>query len=203
MEENKYRDLTPRQYIWRLFADTKDGVLKITYYPYNGEPPYTLTYRMDWTEADAEAVVQRYETLSASLRKLGGLREQLQEEARRKELLSPEEMLVWQTYLCPFGAFEVEQAVIDELYFRAEFDTLDDDENALLDRYYWWRERNSLERLPFRRCSPYNLILRAQRYEKLVWLGAPEPVLREESRCLAEEIMLYHFGPQQVQSFEE
>jgi len=198
-EENKYRTLTPEQYICRLFDDTADGRLEITYYPHHPEPPYTRTYGMDWTEADRDAMVQRYQTLTAMLTKFGKNHAELADEERRKALLTPEELLVWQTYICPFEPFAVEESVISELYFRAEYDSLDEAENELLERHAQWRETNSLKRLPYLRCSPSAMILRAQRYERLVSWNAPEVVLQEEGRCLAEEILLYHCGPQQTQ----
>lgn len=199
MEENKYQSLTPSQYIRRLFADTKDGQLEITYYPYNGEQPYARRYKMDWTEADAEEMVKKYEFLTAVIEKCG----KLQNEDQFRALLTPEERTVWETYLRPYAPFEVEDEVIGELYLRAEFDSLDEEENELLERHFRWRERNSLTRLPFLRRSPAQMILRAMRYEKLIRLGAPDPVLREEGRCLAEEIVLYHCGPQEPRTLED
>lgn len=191
MTEATRKALTPQQYIHQLFTDTKDGVLNITYYPYNGEPPYTLTYAMDWTEEDAEEMVRRYEALTKVLDKSG------------TEPLTTEEQDVWDTYARPFDPFEVDLSVIDELYLRGEYDSLDDDENALLERHFWWRERQCLERLPFLRRSPTDMIVRAQRYAKLAEWKAPELVIREEGRCLAEEIVLYYCGPQETQTCEE
>lgn len=204
MTQEMRRELTPQQYIRRLFAETKDGKLKITYhYPLDVQQPYTITYRMDWTQNDVEAVVQQYEALSAMLRKIGTLQTELQDEKKRKTLLTPEEQKVWQTFIQPFSAFEVDESVIEELYFRGEYDTLDDEENALLERHWWWRERNTLERMPFLRRSPTSMILRARRYEKLVEWTAPETVIQEEGRWLAEEMVLYYYGPQETQTFEE
>lgn len=204
MTQEMRRELTPLQYIRQLFAETRDGKLEITYhYPQDIEEPYTVTYRMAWTEKDVEAVTQRYEALTAVLRKIGTLQGELQEEEKRKTLLTPTEQKVWQTFIQPFSPFEVDESVIEELYFRGEFDSLDDKENELLERHWWWRERNTLARMPFLRRSPTSMILRARRYEKLVEMGAPEIVIQEEGRWLAEEMVLYYYGPQEKQTFEE
>ena len=201
--ENKYQNLTPQQYIHRLFADTHDGNLAITYYPYNAEPPYVLNYQMDWTAKDAQDMVQRYEALATILEKLGRLRPQLETEEKRKALLTPNELQVWETFIRPFSPFDVEQPVIDELYFRAEYDSLDENENALLDRYFWWQEDTCLARMDFLRRSPTNLILHARRYEKLISWHAPQVVIEEAGRCLAEEVVLYYCGPQTTRTFPE
>lgn len=204
MTEEKRKSLTPQQYIRQLYADTKDGKLDITYYhPQNLEPPYTKTYEMAWGELDAEAMVQRYEKMETMLRKFARLQTQLEEEETRNEVLTQEELQVWKTYIRPFPPFEVSESVIEELYFRAEFDTLDEDENELLERHYWWRQNNSLDRLPFLRRTPADMILRAQRYETLVGWNAPEEVLLDEGRWLAEEMVLYYCGPQEIQTYEE
>lgn len=204
MTEEMRKELTPQQYIRQLFSETKDGKLKITYhYPFDIEEPYTITYEMDWSEADAEAMVQRYEDLETMLRKFGELQTELEEEEGRQKLLTPEELKTWEIFIRPFSPFEVDESVIAELYFRGEYDSLDDDENDLLERHFWWQERNSLARLPFLRRSPTNMILRARRYEKLVSMDAPEAVIQEEGRWLAEEIVLYYCGPQTKQTFEE
>lgn len=204
MTQETRRELTPQQYIRQLFAETKDGKLKITYhYPLDIEEPYTVTYEMDWTKEDSEVMVQQYEGLTTMLRKFGALQTELQKEENRKTLLTPEEQKVWETFILPFSPFEVDESVIEELYFRGEYDSLDDEENELLERHWWWRERNTLERMPFLRRSPTSMILRARRYEKLVEWAAPEIVIQEEGRWLAEEMVLYYYGPQKAQTFEE
>ena len=41
------------------------------------------------------------------------------------------------------------------------------------------------------------LITRARWYERLIAFGAPEMVVAEEGRCLAEEMVLYYFGKEE------
>ena len=57
------------QYIRELFAATKDGKIKITCYT-EIEGPYDRTYEVDWTVADAEKVVERYEALKNMFREI-------------------------------------------------------------------------------------------------------------------------------------
>ena len=203
MTRDMRAELTPQQYIRQLFAETKAGKMSITYhYQYDIEEPYTRTYDMDWTAEDAQSIVDRYDDLTAKLCKFASMQAQLQEESPEK-LLTPEELRVWETFLKPFAPFEVEESVIGELYLRGEYDTLDDEENELLERHWRWRERNSLERMPFLRRSPADVILRARRYARLVELSAPEVVIQEEGRYLAEEMVLYYYGPQEQRTNEE
>jgi hypothetical protein len=120
------------------------------------------------------------------------MHDQLLDENRRRQLLGGEELRVYETFARPFEPFEVDESVIGELSFRAEYDSLEEDENELLERHYEWQEGQSLERLPACRRSSYQFILRAMRYETLVRLGAPEIVCTEEARCLAKEMVLFY-----------
>ena len=43
---------------------------------------------MDWTKNDADALVERYNTLTSALARIGELHGELEDEAKRKELLS-------------------------------------------------------------------------------------------------------------------
>ena len=58
MNEDIRRECTPQDYIRKLFHETKDGKLKIHYFPFLDQP-YSSTYRMDWTKNDADALFER------------------------------------------------------------------------------------------------------------------------------------------------
>ena len=191
MTEDIRKECTPQDYIRRLFCETKGGELKISYFPFLDQP-YSFTYRMDWTNQDAEAIVARYNSLTAALTQIGKCHNKLGDEKKRKELLSPKELDVWDTYIRPFESFEVDSDAIADLYFKSETDSLEDEEYELLDRYYDWFVTNSRKRLPFDRWCPAKLVNRAQRYEKLIELNAPQSVVAEEGRFLAEEMVLYY-----------
>ena len=114
MTETKRRECTPQQYLLELFSETKDGILKINYFPYNKMPEYSLTYKMDWTEQDAKNLADRYTTLIASLDRITTkLRDQLNDSQAAKDLLSNEDFEVWNTYVRPFAPFEVEFFIKD------------------------------------------------------------------------------------------
>ena len=84
--------------------------------------------------------------------------------------------------------------LIENIYERGRLGDLIEEEELLLKQYYIWREEQSQKRIPFNGRSSALLILRARRYEKLISLGAPEIIVTEEGRCLAEEMVLYYFG---------
>ena len=72
-----------------------------------------------------------------------------------------------------------------------------EEEEKLLKWHYMWREEQSQKRIPFNHRSSADMITRAMRYEKLLSLGAPEIVVTEEGRYLAEEMVLYYFGKEE------
>ena len=191
MKVDERRELSPQEFIRQLFAETKEGKVSIEYAPFFDEP-YTMTYEMDWTAEDAENLVQRYNALTAALTRIGKLHESLDVEANRKEFLTPEEQMVWDTYIRPFEPFDGDLDEVADLEFFSETETLTEEEQAILDRHYGWYEANCLQRLPVMRRTPTCVINRAQRYERLVSLNAPAIVMNEEGRCLAEELALYY-----------
>ena len=191
MNAEKRRELSPRAFIGQLFAETQDGMVSIEYRP-TFDAPYTLTYEMDWTAEAAENLVRRYDALTAALTRIGKLHGSLEDAANRKELLTPEELVVWDTYIRPFTPFDGDLDAVADLEFFSETETLTDEEQAILDRHYAWYEANCLQRLPIVKCTPTRMINRAQRYEQLVRLNAPATVLNEEGHSLAEEMVLYY-----------
>lgn len=191
MNVEKKRELSPQEFLHQLFAETQDGKVSIEYAPSFGEP-YTMTYEMDWTAENIENLVQRYDALTAALTRIGKLHEVLDEEANRKEFLTPEEQMVWDTYIRPFEPFDGDLDEAADLEFFSETETLTGEEQAILDRYYEWYESNCLQRLPVVKCTPTHVINRAQCYEHLVSLNAPAIVINEEGRSLAEELALYY-----------
>ena len=191
MKVDERRELSPREFIRQLFAETRDGKVSIEYAPFFDEP-YTMTYEMDWTEEDAERLVQRYDAVTAALTHIGKLHEALDEEANRKAFLTPEEQLVWDIYIRPFEPFDGDLDEVADLAFFSETETLTEEEQDILDRHYEWYEANCLQRLPVVKCTPTQVINRAQCYEHLVSLNAPVMVINEEGRNLAEKLALYY-----------
>ena len=190
MTEERRRECTPEEYILEMFRETKGDELAISYYPML-EDPYTVTYRMDWTKELAEETVQRFTELTASLRRIGELHCEDMEEQECKRLLSEKDFEVWSIYVKPFDAFEYDDSVIDSIIYRMEGDLFPEEEE-IWKKYCIWTEEQSQQRLPFNRRSSSFLIYHAMRYEKFVSLGAPEVVIKEEGRSLAEKMVLYY-----------
>lgn len=192
MDENVIIKLSPWTYVMDLFSRTRDNKLLITHYPTNGEDPYSLSYTMDWSKKDAEEVIFKFQYLVAMLRKLAQLSRDMENDEAVRAGLSEAELSVWDTFISPFEPFETDLSVIADLYLRGEFDELSDEENSLLALHDEWFEDQYLKRLPYCRLSPKHFINRARRYYHLVQLNAPEIIINEEVRCLAEEMVLYY-----------
>ena len=200
--------LTPQGYIRQLFRETQDGKLSITYYPLIGAAE-TSTYQVNWLEDDVELIIQKYNLLTFALARIGRLHDQLVDEQSRNKLLSEDDLQIWNTYVKPYEPMVVDweqlypipprepnelMSLIQEIHERAKFGDLIEEEEKLWKQYCMWREEQSQKRIPFDRRSAANMIQRARRYEKLIRMNAPEVVVTEEGRGLAEEMVLYYAG---------
>ena len=195
------RELTPQEFIARLFAETEDGKVSIQYHPFLDEP-YTMTYDMSWTEKDARALAERYNSLTEGLERLAGCLENLEDLGDREKLLRPEDLEIWKTYLAPFEPSGLDEDEISTLYIRRETETLSDEEYEMIERHFEWFLRGSLQRLPFEKCPPAFVINRACRYARLIQLKAPSLVVQSEGRDLAEEMILYYYGPERFEEYK-
>ena len=186
-------ETAPKQHIRDLIESIKDGKLSVTFYDMI-EPSYIETYDVSCTSADAEEFISKYEQLIESLEAIAKVREMIDSGTKPEDVLTPEHLEVWNTYVCRFNEkFDAGKYNIDELYARREDgDELSDEEHEILERHYEWLEEQSLKRLPKRVYSPKFLINRAQRYEYFVSHGAPKIVIEEEGRCLSEAMILYY-----------
>ena len=209
MTEEMRNDLTPQGYIRQLFRETADGKLAITYYPFVGEPE-TRTYEVNWTAADAEQIVSRYILLTNALTRIGRLHDQLEDAENRNKLLTAADLEVWNTYIRPYDPFEIDlsafeyglpydpvelqETIINAIQERGRYGDLTEEEEGLWKRYCIWREEQSQKRIPFHRRSSADLIQAARRYEMAIRLDAPELVVTEQGRSLAEEMVLYYAG---------
>ncbi len=198
MNEDIRRKYTPQEYIRKLFDETKEGKLEISYITLFDEE-YSSTYKMDWTKKDVEHTVERYENLTASLTHIGKLHDKLTDEAKCRALLTEQDRNIWYKYIRPFEPFDGDVELVAELQLRAETETLEDEEWELLERHHDWFVKNSRKRLPFDRMCPSHLIKRAQRYERLIELNAPDVVVEEEGRSLAEEMVLYYHAVKKIE----
>lgn len=195
MYENERFNINPKKHIIDLFEATKDDKVDITFYP-DFDEPYALTFRMNWTKEDADSLAERYEVLAAALSKIGKLYDKLEDGGKCSELLTSDELSVWETYIRPFDEkFDADEMLIRELNER---DDLTEEEFELLERRCEWFEEQCLKRLPAIHHSSVDLIDAAKRYTYFVKSDAPELVINDAARCLAQEMVLYYFCIGQV-----
>ena len=210
MNAQMRKDLTPQGYIRHMFEETVDGEFKVGYEdPDNFDKEEERTLHINWTAEDAEKTVRSYNLLTFALARIGRIHDQLTDEESIKKLLSESDLKVYNTYVRPYEPMEVNwdelypippcepselMLLIGEIHERGRYGDLIEEEELLFKQYCMWREEQSRKRIPFSRRSSSDLIATASRYEKLISLGAPEIIVTEEGRCLAEEMVLYYFG---------
>ena len=213
MTEEFRNNLTPLEYIRRMFAETENGKFTVEYKdPDNNFAMEKRTLELNWTAEEARMIEEKYNMLTSALTRIGRLHDRLEDEDERKALLSADDLEIWNVYVKRFEPMEVNWAEFypippceaDELIplifairERGRYGDLIEEESALWEKYCMWEEEQSQKRIPFNRRSSLNMITRAMRYEKLISVNAPEVVVVEEGRCLAEEMVLYHFGKEE------
>lgn len=172
------------QYVHALFEESRDGYLTV------GASYDRIEYTVDWDWKKAEELAQHCSQLVDLLTDLAGQYDKLLHGTRR---LTKAQKEVWDTYLRPFPEHDMDKAALHEIFKKeAIWLLLSKEEQALSRQYNQWYEEQALLRLPWKGCSPTDLICRAQRYARLVRLNAPIAVQENEARCLAEEFVLYH-----------
>ena len=193
MIDEKRLETTPVQHIRNLIESVKGGQLNVTYYDVI-EEPYTRSYNVACTPADADEFASKFDALVQALETIGNVHAKLDSGAKADDVLSPELVEVWNTYIREFDEeFDAGELNLDEIYAMRESGAeLSEEEHDALDRHYEWFEEQCLKRLPKKVYSPMHLVNRAQRYEYLISCNAPKIVINEEGRCLAEEMILYY-----------
>ena len=213
MNTQTRKDLTPQGLIRRMFAETENGKVSVGFEnPYSYFAEEERTFHLNWTEEDADTVIQRYNLLTLSLARIARVHDQLEDEENRIRLLSKDDLKVWETYVRPYEPMEVEwdelypippcepdelMSLIAAIHERSQLGDIIEEEHKLWDQYCRWNEEQSQKRIPFNRRSAADMVARAGRYERLISLGAPDIVVTEEGRCLAEEMVLYYFGKEE------
>lgn len=195
MIDEKRIKTRPIQHIRNLMDGIKEGNLAVTYYD-PIDPPYTRDFEVSCTASDADEVVAKYETLTQVLEEIAMVRRELESGAKIEDHLTSKQIAVWSTYIRDFDEkFDAGEFELDDIYeMRACGAQLSDEEQEVLERHYEWFEEQCLKRLPKKAYSSMYLLNRARRYEYLISQKAPEIVVAEEGRCLAEEMILYYFG---------
>ena len=213
MTEQMRNDLTPQGYIRHMFAEMENGRFSVRYKnPDNSFIEEERIFEVNWTADDAEELEKKYNLLTSALARIGRVHDQLEDEESHKRLLSASDFKIWNTYVKPYESMKIDwdelyplppcephelATLIFDIQERGRYGDLIEEEEKLLKQYCIWEEEQSQKRIPFNRRSCANLIERAMRYEKLISINAPEIVVTEEGRCLAEEMVLYYFGKEE------
>ena len=180
MNCENYISLTGADYIRAMFANTKNGILTL------GDEDFTQDIPLDWNEEMMEEMVSIYEELVSDLA-------ELTQWETSKETMPEKLMGVWRTFMEPYPNYEGDCEELFDLSMKAELhEEMTPEEEEKLNAWYSWLEEQALTRMPYNRCNPASLIQRARRYEKLLSLKAPQIVVDNESRFLAEELVRYY-----------
>lgn len=182
MIKNDEIEMTASEYIRALFDETKDGVLEIWYEDETDEG-YTVAYPMAWGRDDMEDLVRQFELLRSQLGRIGA-------GERSEELDEIYNIYVRPYDMCPFVDEQMDE-VLDRLDLALP---LSQEEQALYEQYIRWQEEQTSSRLSGKRYNAFGLISRARRYTRLMELKAPQIVIENEARCLAEAWVLYHWS---------
>ncbi len=183
--------LNPVAHIGSLLGATEDGQLSITYNSSGGSKELTMTYPMDWDFDDACFVARELDNLLYHLHCIFHLSHHLEDREHIAEVLSPELLRVWDTYLAPFEGWDIDEDEIARLKIKENFEGLTNDEGALLAASLNWYDSQCLQRLPYNRCEPTGVIHEARRYYKAL-SGNCEDDLDIVSYYLAEQMVLYY-----------
>lgn len=186
MDRYDYKELSYPDYVRAMFANTKpDGGL--TFRDENETEDETCY--LEWTEEEAEAIAKELENLCAALDRL------VPEYDRWMESTAgmPEELVeIWNTYLRPYPDHNMDREQLYDISMKLECgEELTEEEQKLHDQECAWMMNNALQRLPYERCNPVNLIQRARRYVRLQTLSAPQLIVDMEAHRLAEELVWY------------
>ena len=181
MIRNDKLEMTASEYIRTLFDETKDRVLEIWYEDETDEG-YTVAYPMAWGREDMEDLVRQYELLRSQL-------DQIAAGERSEELEEIFNIFVRPYDACPFDDEQTDK-VLDKLELALP---LTQEERTLYEQYIHWQEKQASSRLLAKGHNAFRLISHARRYTRLMELKAPQIVIENEARCLAEELVLYHW----------
>lgn len=183
---------------------------------------------MNRTENDRDRITDEYEALHASLVKLAKHSDDLVDDEACKDILTPDLFEVWSKFVKPFddGSFDIEriadisarmddETTVDILSFRAPDSDITPDEEALLnelrsvevndeDAEYYNEYRSSLEAQAIERVGgnigALELVRSAQRFCRLVSIGAPGFIIDSEALRLAQSMAVHAFAESPLRS---
>jgi hypothetical protein len=169
-------------YIRALFEETKDGVLEIWYEDETDEG-FIEAYPVAWSRADMEELVRQFELLRSQLDRIAA-------GERSEELVEIFNIFVHPYDACPFDDEQMNE-VLDKLELALP---LTQEERTLYEQYIHWQEKQASSRLLAKGHNAFRLISHTRRYTLLMELKAPQIVIENEARCIAEEMVLYHWS---------
>lgn len=178
------------EYVLAMFeATNENGILTLS------DNNSLSVYTMHWNRDDAQWLADFVEELCEQLKTIAPLWDTLgKTREENSQILSPQLLDIWDTYVRMFPC-EVPEWGSRYMILGSEYRALPTEPQALA-QYESYRTsvlQDSLKRLPQKGTNPYYVIIRTIRYTRLVFLKAPEIILRNESHWLAEAMVMYHF----------
>lgn len=179
------------EYVLAMFeATSKSGILMLT-----DSSNSLRVHTMQWSREEALWLAEYIEQLCEQLKAIAPLWDKLG--ATREEnshILSPQLLDVWDTYVRMFP-FEPPEPGLRYTILDGRYRDMSEAPEAReqYERYRTAVMQECLQRLPRKGTHPYDVIIRSIRYTRIASLGAPEIILRNEARRLAEAMVMYHF----------
>ena len=184
----------PAEYIREMFAHTDgQGRLYIPTWPHDGAPDETanercMECRMNWKAEDCDREVEKFNALYTALEQIAGKYEALDSGADPHEVLTDELYKVWNIYVRDFDPAGLDMDRIYELDELAD-EELTEKDKALLNAYSVSCHIDAMLRLGKSRVA-YDVVIRAMRVCRLLALGVPAVIVRNEAGLLAQALTL-------------
>ena len=199
-------DLTPVECIEEMFGHTdENGVVYIPEWPYDDDYDYDGTRyyecHMNWNEEGKEKVIKDFIYLYEGIRVIGLLLEKLPEGADiDRKTLGDKLYPIWCKYLNRIEPEGFDSKRIDDIrekkeaiyYKELPADALSPEEEEYLDLY---RDavRAEAEKKIGKGLASYDVLIRARRVSKLFGLHAPEIIVKNEARLLAQAMAVHSY----------
>ncbi len=214
--------LDPTQFITLMFERTdEDGIL---YTPAFEENYNDYRCRVDWNLEKYERLLEKFKKHYEAVEKIAPFEREIDDSYQKaEELLGSELAEFWNTYIRSFDIGDMDWEKIIDINDRldtielvrsiadnfAKGNEISDDERSLLSEYmdvtvdseerdYRRKYINAIhtdskKRLGKEFCS-YDLIIRTMRLCRLINLGAPEIIVKNEARATALAMLLFEYG---------
>lgn len=200
--------MTPAECIRLMFEKTdENGMLYIPAWSFDVDEDVDRNeYRikMDWDKADLDRIIDDYDALYEDLEKIGEVLNDLDDAAEHnREVLKSEHLFkVWDTYLKPLDIGDLGDDIVESIW-KAENEesynegTVTAEDRRLHDKYIQQfkdaRHADAEHRVGSNVFS-IDLVVRAMRLCKLFDLGAPECVIENEAKYLAQTLAIHDRG---------